>query len=60
MIIVYLTVPGPESISRKEENVATNLTADLLPAPGRPMRTIPRKSHPMAQLNPSKIFNIVI
>lgn len=48
----YFTIPGPESISRREEKVAASLTADLLPAPGRPMRIIPRKLQPTAQLSP--------
>lgn len=54
---LYLILPGPESINRREENVAANLMADLLPAPGRPMKIIPRKLHPTAQLKPIGIFN---
>jgi hypothetical protein len=51
-ILAHLTIPGPESISRREEKVAASLTADLLPAPDRPTRIIPRKLHPSAQHSP--------
>lgn len=52
---IYRALPGPESISRKEEKVAASLTADLLPAPGRPTRIIPLKLQPRAQHTPVDI-----
>lgn len=51
-IEITYTVPGPEFISRREEYVAASLTADFLPAPGRPIKITPLKLVPKAQLKP--------
>lgn len=56
-IEITYTVPGPEFISRREEYVAASLTADFLPAPGRPIKITPLKLVPKAQLKPGKNIN---
>lgn len=54
ILYIRLFIPGPESIKRREENMAVSLTADFLPAPGRPIKITPRRFVPKAQLKPTE------
>ena len=53
----FYTVPGPESIRRREEYMAASLTADFLPAPGRPIKITPLRFVPNVQLKPEETWD---
>lgn len=56
---IFYTVPGPESIRRREEYMVASLTADFLPAPGRPIKITPLRFVPNVQHKPEKTWRIV-